>query len=138
MGTFDGHGEINLPQIYQDFAITVCTDTIRDGEGKFTIRTSPDWRMFPPTKTQWVVVIPMSPQSGKLPVERWISFGDQNIPYTIEPSEFAKLTKYSRGKLKEFTGKIMSDRNYLTKVAKDIQKHELKVSVSHLLLQTLQ
>ncbi len=138
MGTFDGHDEINLPQIYQDFAITVCTDTTRDGEGKFTIRASPDWRMFPPTKTQWVVVIPMSPQSGKLPVERWISFGDQNVPYTIEPSEFAKLTKYSRGKLKEFTGKIMSDRNYLTKVAKDIQKHELKVSVSHLLLQTLQ
>ncbi|PBK76339.1 hypothetical protein ARMSODRAFT_1078499 [Armillaria solidipes] len=126
MGTFDGHDEINLPQIYQDFAITVCTDTTRDGEGRFTIRTSPNWRMFPPTKTQWVVVIPMSPQSGKLPVERWICFGDQNIPYTIEPSEFSKLTKYSRGKLKEFTGKIMSDQNYLTKVAKDIQKHELK------------
>ncbi|KAK0466073.1 uncharacterized protein EV420DRAFT_1759323 [Desarmillaria tabescens] len=126
MGTFDGHDEINLPQIYQDFAITVCTNATKDEEGKFTIRTSPNWRMYSPKKTQWVVVIPMSPQSGKLPVERWMCFGDQNIPYTMEPSEFAKLTNYSRGKLKEFTGRIMGDENYLTRIAKDIQMHELK------------
>ncbi|KAK0209121.1 hypothetical protein DFS33DRAFT_504604 [Desarmillaria ectypa] len=85
--------------------------------------------MSPPKKTQWVVVIPMSPQSGKLPLERWMCFGDQNISYTIEPSEFAKFTSYSRGKLKEFTGRIMSDHNHLTKVAKDIQKLKLEVGV---------
>ncbi|KAK0500934.1 hypothetical protein EDD18DRAFT_1459600 [Armillaria luteobubalina] len=126
MGTFDGHDEINLPKIYQDFVITISTDTTKEGEGKLTIRTSPNWHMFLPTKTQWVVMIPMTPQSGKLPVVRWISFGDQNVPYTIEPSEFTKLTKYSRRKLKEFTGRIMKDQNYLIKVAKDIQKHKLK------------
>ncbi|KAK0473115.1 hypothetical protein IW261DRAFT_1611329 [Armillaria novae-zelandiae] len=95
-------------------------------EGKFTIRTSPDWRTWPTTKTQWVVVIPMTPESGKFPVEPWMCFGDHNIPYTMEASEIEKLDAYSKEKLRDFSYKLVRDHAYLTKVAIALRDHEMK------------
>ncbi|PBK76329.1 hypothetical protein ARMSODRAFT_1041076 [Armillaria solidipes] len=125
MGTFDGYDETTLPKILKDFAITVRTNSAEE-EGKFTIRTSPDWRIWPTTKTQWVVVIPMTPESGKFPVEPWMCFGNHNIPYTMEASEIEKLDAYSKERLRDFSYKLVRDHAYLTKVAIALRDHEAK------------
>ncbi|KAK0429647.1 hypothetical protein EV421DRAFT_1947500 [Armillaria borealis] len=125
MGTFDGYDETTLPKILKDFAITVRTNSAEEG-GKFTTRTSPDWRIWPTTKTQWVVVIPMTPESGKFPVEPWMCFGDHNIPYTMEASEIEKLDAYSKERLRDFSYKLVRDHAYLTKVAIALRDHEAK------------
>ncbi len=126
MGTFDGYDETTLPKILKDFAITVRTSPAEE-EGKSTIRTSPDWRIWPTTKTQWVVVIPMTPESGKFPVEPWMCFGDHNLPYTMEASEIEKLDAYSKERLRDFSYKLVRDHTYLTKVAIALRDHEAKV-----------
>ncbi|KAK0234022.1 hypothetical protein IW262DRAFT_1333939 [Armillaria fumosa] len=44
MGTFDGHDESSLPEVYREFAVIVATGPPKDSDkDKFCIRTVPEW-----------------------------------------------------------------------------------------------
>ncbi|KAK0224630.1 hypothetical protein EDD85DRAFT_234652 [Armillaria nabsnona] len=123
MGTFDGQDATTLPQIYKDFSITVCIGP-PDKDGKFCIRTIPEWQTSFPGKTQHVVVIPVTPESGLFPEDPWIVFGTRSDTYRVVSADFARLVGHSKIKLGQFYQKLSSNPKYLIKVAKELNKHE--------------
>ncbi|SJL13501.1 uncharacterized protein ARMOST_16945 [Armillaria ostoyae] len=123
MGTFDGQDATTLPQIYKDFSITVCTGP-PDKDGKFCIRTIPEWQTSFPGKTQHVVVIPVTPESGMFLEDPWIAFGTRSDTYRVVSADFTRLVGHSKIKLGQFYQKLSSNPKYLIKVAKELNKHE--------------
>ncbi|PBK76379.1 hypothetical protein ARMSODRAFT_948160 [Armillaria solidipes] len=125
MGTLDGEDENSLPQVYKEFSVVVATGPYTE-EGKFTIRTVPEWQTSSPDKTQFLVTIPSTPPSGKFPTELWIASGDHGQPILIEPPEMQRLNGYSRERLFAFRLKLLKDRNYLSRVAIELRDEEIK------------
>lgn len=115
-----------LPQVYKEFSVIVATGPSNE-EGKFTIRTFPEWQTSSSDKTQLLVTIPSTPPSGKFPTEFWIPSGDHGQPILIEPSEMQRLNGYSRERLFAFRLKLLKDRNYLSRVAIEFRDEEIKV-----------
>ncbi|KAK0234053.1 hypothetical protein IW262DRAFT_1334129 [Armillaria fumosa] len=123
MGTFDGQDVTTLPQIYKVFSITVRTGP-PDKDGKFCIGTIPEWQTSSPGKTQHVVVIPVTPESGLLPEEPWIEPGTRSDTYRVASADFARLVGHNKIKLGKFYPKLSSNP---IKVAKELNKHERQV-----------
>ncbi|KAK0473075.1 hypothetical protein IW261DRAFT_1570202 [Armillaria novae-zelandiae] len=123
MGTFDGQDVTTLPQIYRDFSITVHTGP-PDKEGRFYIRTIPEWQTSFPGKTQHVVVITVTPESGLSPEEPWVVPGTRTDTYRVASTDFTRLVGHSKIKLGQFYQKLSSNPKYLIKVAKELNKHE--------------
>ncbi|KAK0500913.1 hypothetical protein EDD18DRAFT_784132 [Armillaria luteobubalina] len=126
MGTFDGEDENSLPQVYKEFSVVVATGPSTE-EGKFTIRTVPEWQTSSLDKTQFLVTIPSTPPSGRFPTELWIaSSADHSQAILIGSPEMQRLNGYSREKLFAFRLKLLKDRNYLSRVAIELRDEEIK------------
>ncbi|KAK0466070.1 uncharacterized protein EV420DRAFT_1509627 [Desarmillaria tabescens] len=123
MGTFGGQDATTLPQIYKDFSITVRTGP-PNKDGTFCIRTIPEWRTSSPGKTQHVVVIPVTPESGVPPEDHWVAFGTRNGTYRVVSADLARLVSLSTVKLGDFFEKLSSNPKYLVKVANELDRHE--------------
>ncbi|KAK0184611.1 hypothetical protein F5146DRAFT_1125584 [Armillaria mellea] len=78
MGTFDGEDENPLPQVYKELSVVVATGPSTE-EGKFVIRTVPEWQTSSPDKTQFLVTVPSTPPSGTFPTEVAIELRDEEI-----------------------------------------------------------
>ncbi|KAK0234057.1 hypothetical protein IW262DRAFT_1334135 [Armillaria fumosa] len=126
MGTFDGQDETTLPKVYKDFSVTVCTSGQHKDNGDFCIRTIPEWETSTPGRIQWVVVIPVTTESGTYPTKRWFRRGRHNLAYYMDPAEMQRLIEYSQDKVEDFFQKLYSDRRYVEKVARELNKHEMQ------------
>ncbi|KAK0234045.1 hypothetical protein IW262DRAFT_1505773 [Armillaria fumosa] len=127
MGTFDGHDESTLPEVYKEFTVIVATGPIQEGdEDQFYVRTVPEWQTSDPEKTQWCIALPLTSRTGVIPTDRWICFGPPDVPFTVEPVQLKKLTDYSRARLRDFFKKLSNERDYLQKVALELQNEEIK------------
>ncbi|KAK0184641.1 hypothetical protein F5146DRAFT_1006370 [Armillaria mellea] len=109
--------------IYKDFSITICTSP-PNKDGKFCIRTIPEWQTSFLGKTQHVVVIPVTPESGLFPEDPWIVLGTQSDTYRVVPADFVHLVGHSKIKPGQFYQKLSSNPKYLVKVVKELNKHE--------------
>ncbi len=128
MGTFDGHDESSLPEVYREFAVIVATGPPKDSdEDKFCIRTVPEWHTSSPEKTQWVIPLPLTTGTGIIPSGRWMYFGNPSVPYSMDFEEFEKLDDFSRERVTAFFQKLFYDRNYLKNVAQALRDDEVKV-----------
>ncbi len=102
-GTFDGHGESTLPEVYKEFVVVVATGPFQKGDqDQFYVRTVPEWQTSDPEKTQWCITLPLTSRTGVIPTDRWICFGPPDVPFTVEPMQLKKLIDYSRARLRDF------------------------------------
>ncbi|KAK0183556.1 hypothetical protein F5146DRAFT_1231639 [Armillaria mellea] len=115
MGTFDGEDENPLPQVYKELSVVVATGPSTE-EGKFVIRTVPEWQTSSSDKPQFLVTVPSTPPSGTFPTELWIA----------SPPEMQRLNGYSRERLFAFRLKFLKDHNYLSRVAIELRDEEIK------------
>ncbi|KAK0234046.1 hypothetical protein IW262DRAFT_129213 [Armillaria fumosa] len=124
MDTFDGSDENVLPSVLKDYAVLVSTDKVSVPENPdvFHIHTSPEWRISGASH-QWLVIIPFSPASGKVPASCWMhrnSESSEETEYSVPPDELLKPVEYSRHKLKEFTTGVSYDTAYLKTLAEQL------------------
>ncbi|KAK0184644.1 hypothetical protein F5146DRAFT_1006372 [Armillaria mellea] len=129
MGTFDRHDEMTLPKVYKNFAVTVCTSGQHEDNGDFCIRMIPEWETTMPGRVQWVVVIPVTTESGTYPTKCWFHRGGHNLTYYIDSVEIQRLIEYSQDKVEDFFQKLYSDRRYVEKVACELNKHEMQYHI---------
>ncbi len=84
MGTFDGSDENALPSVLRDYAVLVSTDRVSVPENPdvFHIHTSPEWQTSGASH-QWLVIIPFSPTSGKVPAGLWMHRNNETSEETV-------------------------------------------------------
>ncbi len=125
MGTFENTDADSLPSVLRDSAVPVATDAETTGSDAFKVHTVPEWRTSAGHTgvTQWLVLVPLSPKSGRVPEDRWIQIGREDKGtehYIMMSDELAKLVIHSQEKLRGFLHAAMSDTDCLKVLANQL------------------
>ncbi|KAK0473079.1 hypothetical protein IW261DRAFT_1659746 [Armillaria novae-zelandiae] len=117
MGTFDGHDETTLPKVYKDFAVTVCTSGQHEvDEGLLHSDNSRMGDVYARQDTKAGHTLPSVGFVGE----------DTILAYNMDPMEIQKLIGYSQDEVEDFFQKLYSDRRYVKKVARELNKYEIQ------------
>ncbi|KAK0209132.1 hypothetical protein DFS33DRAFT_504950 [Desarmillaria ectypa] len=108
MGTFVDEDGTSLLQMYKEFPV-IATIRPSTEQGKFILRTVPEWQVSSPDSTQFL-----------------IASRDDNQLILIKPPEMQRLGGCSKEKLFVLGLKLLEDRNYLSRVAIEHRDEEVK------------